>query len=413
MGYATKLASCLSALLVFAVSAMAQKTEPNPLLKMAVRLLTVEANIKSATAALVRETVRRHGELPCPPTLDRIHSRLERATGRVFTLYYLNDREVNAFMTANGDMIVNRGLYEYCGGDEDAIAMAVGHEIGHQVRRHVIENAIHSIILDTTLEAALGKDPNNANIEALLFHTLNSQFSRDQETEADRLGFVYAVRAGYRPEGGLTTMDVLGEVGHRRTEFFDNHPGANDRRHHIESYIQAYRKGVPLDFIAYGKLDKDLEKSVGADPSIVLLDRPLLTVSINAPPTAYTKSIYPRFKVEPHTKGYLSVLVRQPDGKVNVLFPNAYAASAACDDGKAISIPSYEYRDGKHDLVRLRWTGVGEYSYVFMITEKMPDWSFAVDPQASPGEFLEKILGIAEVQGVNILGYGQDSLFVH
>lgn len=407
----SKFAVILAALILCTPTAWCQR-KANPLIVLAVRLATVEAEVKESSFFLVSDSIRTYGELPVPPEVQHAFDRVSRQVPGHFRLHYVNDRSLNAFAVPTGDIVVNRGLYEKTNGDEGAIAMAIGHELTHVVRKHGLHNMVRAAIADAALYAILQNSRSNPRGYVLAFGAILAKFSRDDENEADRFGFVYALQAGYDSAGCIQAIQAICNEGGRKRSFLNDHPDPEKRLKAVEAFAQAYRKGVPLEFIRYGKLDKDLESGIGAPPSLELLSDPSLRVLVNAPPTAFKMSIHPRFKVECEDGGFLSVLVRSPDGGVSCLFPNQYAPDGECQPGASIDIPSYTYRSKQQDLIRLKWDMKGDHQYLFVLSQSAIDWSSVVGKKLGEDEFKESLLNVAEGQGAHVLAYGNETLVV-
>jgi len=384
----------------------------NPLLAMAVRLATLEPQVREASFLIVEDTERRHRPLPVPVSVESAFNRVTRLVPGRFTLHYVDDSSVNAFSVATGDIVVNRGLYEKSDGDEGILAMVIGHEAAHVVRKHSLNRMVKATIADAALYAILSNSRQNKAAFVLAFTAFLARSSRDDEWEAARFGFVYAIQAGYDPESCVAAEELIRREGAENTDFLLSHPGGRVRVEQMRKFAQAYRKGVPLEFIRYGKLDTDLEKGIGELPSLPLLTVPGLSVLVNAPPSAYTMAIHPRFRIETEEEGFLSVLVRAPDGTVGCLFPNQFEPDSACKPGKAIDIPSYDYRSRKKDLIRLRWDMRGDHQYLFVLTDRPVDWAQRVGTRIKQDDFKDALLDTAETQGCRILGHGYETLSV-
>lgn len=66
-----------------------------------------------------------------------------------------------------------------------------------------------------------------------------SELSHRQEFEADKLGYQYAVRAGFKPEGCLTLMNVLNRLPGSQTPG-ETHPAPSDRIAALRSLASQY-----------------------------------------------------------------------------------------------------------------------------------------------------------------------------
>ncbi|MDB5309213.1 MAG: hypothetical protein JWO38_3415 [Gemmataceae bacterium] len=114
-------------------------------------------------------------------------------------------------------------------GDEDRLALVLGHEIGHILKRHVL--------------AARGKTP-------LLEYT----FSREEEEEADAAGLELMVKAGYSFAKGVKMITEMQDLGLDYSSFEGldaTHPSWNDRakrldkeKAHLWKAMSAFNNGV-------------------------------------------------------------------------------------------------------------------------------------------------------------------------
>ncbi len=122
----------------------------------------------------------------------------------VYRFGVLETPDVNAFASPGGYIFITHGALNLME-SESELAGVLGHEVGHVNRRHVIEQirksdqmrAVHDQagISGTVLDQVVGSGAN----------VLFSGLGRNDELEADSLGFEYAASAGYDP-GGLSTF---------------------------------------------------------------------------------------------------------------------------------------------------------------------------------------------------------------
>ena len=74
--------------------------------------------------------------------LEQIYEDLAKVAGVDAILVWSNSPEINAFATHAGEeriVVVHEGLLERFGGDRDAVAAALGHELGHHKADHIRE----------------------------------------------------------------------------------------------------------------------------------------------------------------------------------------------------------------------------------------------------------------------------------
>jgi predicted Zn-dependent protease len=156
------------------------------------------------------------------------------------TMFVVRDGTLNAFALPGGFIGVNYGLVLMTS-SESELAGVVAHEIGHVVQRHVaraVQAQAHTSLttLATMLGAVIiGAVTGNANalpgIIAVGEGSAMQQqinFSRMEETEADRVGISYMAAAGFDPSAmaGVfsTMMRERGIAGDEIPIFLLDHP---------------------------------------------------------------------------------------------------------------------------------------------------------------------------------------------
>lgn len=136
---------------------------------------------------------------------------------------------------------VTYGMLKLVDGDEDMAATVIGHEVGHHIKNHMRQTQNNAIVVDLLstmlgvyLESKIqpkysvqGLGKNIASIGGAL---VSAKFSRDQEREADDLGFQFILDTGYSPEGAVRLSELLKKKGMGGGGlFFDTHPGWEER----------------------------------------------------------------------------------------------------------------------------------------------------------------------------------------
>ena len=152
------------------------------------------------------------------------------------------DRSLNAYATAEGRVVLHRGLAELTAND-DEIALVLAHELGHQVANHpnnTQRNAQVGALLGGVLGGALDMAAAvNGSQTYGSFSRLGSSvglqtgalsYSKEQEREADYLGVVIAYRAGVDLDKARAVMLSLARAsGKRESGTFDSHPMGAER----------------------------------------------------------------------------------------------------------------------------------------------------------------------------------------
>lgn len=187
-------------------------------------------------------------------------------------LYVMNRPFFNASMAPNGYMEVWSGLLLRAE-DEAQLAFVLGHEIGHYSEQHSLDSLratraratgamVASVAIAVVGAAAAANSPTNAGsiadatrvaTDAIYLGTIASLFgfSRENETQADLLGFDHAVAAGYEPNAGHALWSNLvaetrassnPDVRRRETRIsiFNSHPLSNDRLETLQERAQGF-----------------------------------------------------------------------------------------------------------------------------------------------------------------------------
>jgi beta-barrel assembly-enhancing protease len=163
---------------------------------------------------------------------------------------------VNAFATPGGYILITRGLYEILD-NESQLAGVLGHEIGHVIKRHHIDLMQKGNLLSAgarvgqaALESRGGVGrtmvgnlvvPNVADVVA-------KGLDKNAEFDADQLGIVLAVRAGYSPSG---LVEVLQKLQARSSAdpslelLFATHPHPTERLQKIGDLIAPRVSSLP------------------------------------------------------------------------------------------------------------------------------------------------------------------------
>ena len=147
----------------------------------------------------------------------------------------VQDQNVNAFCMPGGKIVVYEGLLPVTQ-DEASLAIVLGHEIAHAVAKHSaeqmskqIKNQYGTQILGQVLNAA-GVSSSTTQIaqviaqKGLQFRSL--KYSRDNESEADHMGLIFAAMAGYDPNVAVTFWQRMSQAtgSSNQSDMFSDHP---------------------------------------------------------------------------------------------------------------------------------------------------------------------------------------------
>ena len=141
-------------------------------------------------------------------------------------LYILDGDDPNAFATKDKDdqniIAINFAMLDLFGDDMHSAAAIIGHELAHLKLNHGEESR----------EA----QKNSINSP---FTAANTKYSRDNEREADYLGVIWAIEAGYDPAGAVRVHEALFKLSRRRSGMFvGSHPSSIERITVLKSLVR-------------------------------------------------------------------------------------------------------------------------------------------------------------------------------
>ena len=190
----------------------------------------------------VEENLRDSGRLVTDSTVTTyvqdIVCRLAGPYCSDFRVYVVQTPHFNASMAPNGLMEVWTGLILRAQ-NEAQLAYVLGHEIGHYLRRHSLQlyNDVRlksDVLIYLSLVAAAAGQGYVGNLAQIAAHGSILAFSRDNEREADEIGFELMVKAGYDPrEAAVIWERLVEEQKAAKTSepfiFFSTHPPTSER----------------------------------------------------------------------------------------------------------------------------------------------------------------------------------------
>lgn len=165
------------------------------------------------------------------------------APGWKWEVNTITSKELNAFCMPGGKIMVYSGLISPLGLSDSEIAIVLGHEIAHALREHSREQVSQAMAAQTAISLGatlLGLGEGSASIANVGYEALiATRFSRNDESEADRIGLELTARAGYDPHAGLTLWQKMMDAsqGGRPPEFLSSHPAQASRVEQIRSLL--------------------------------------------------------------------------------------------------------------------------------------------------------------------------------
>lgn len=192
----------------------------------------------------------------------------------------VQDNNINAFCMPGGKIVVYEGLLPVTK-DEASLAIVLGHEIAHAVAKHSAERLSNQVkqqygsqILSTVLSGA-GASSGLQTISSQVFGLGSSlgsaAYSRNQESEADHLGLIFAAMAGYDPSGAVNFWQRMSQsTGGGSSSLFSDHPSDATRIKNIQGWLpeaQRYYTGKATASTATAKQSYTSTKKKSTTPS--------------------------------------------------------------------------------------------------------------------------------------------------
>ena len=166
----------------------------------------------------------------------------DRIKGYKWEYNLVNSKEVNAWCMPGGKVVVYSGLLPVTQ-NEPSLAIVMGHEIAHAVARHGNERMSQSLIAAAggmALDLYMTQKPEQTRNIFMGLYGIGATggmlaYSRMQETEADKLGLVFAAMAGYDPHVAIGFWERMAQKSH------------SGETSGIDYYIKKYTSTHPPD----------------------------------------------------------------------------------------------------------------------------------------------------------------------
>ncbi len=159
-------------------------------------------------------------------------------TGRKNTTWHfgvLDTEDINAFAAPGGYIFLTKGLYKRLN-NEAELAGVLGHEIAHVTQKHHLKVLKKSSLIGALGQAASSKAKSSDQMVQNLIgngaEIMARGLDKEAEFEADRVGIVFAARAGYDVWGlpnVLQDMAALPAKDNRTSLLYKTHPHPADR----------------------------------------------------------------------------------------------------------------------------------------------------------------------------------------
>ncbi|MES2566738.1 MAG: M48 family metallopeptidase [Bacteroidota bacterium] len=175
----------------------------------------------------------------------------EQLEGFQWSFNVVDEAPVNAWCMPGGKVVVYSGLLPVTQ-DEASLAVVMGHEIAHAVARHGNERMTQGMIVQFGAAAlSIALQQNSALTQTLfqqaygLSTSLGAlKYSRTHETEADKMGLVFAAMGGYNPEAAISFWQRMSQAGSGQNppEFLSTHPSDETRINNLKGFMPEAKK---------------------------------------------------------------------------------------------------------------------------------------------------------------------------
>ena len=170
--------------------------------------------------------------------VSAIGARLTKRSKYTYEFHVAEDTAVNAFALPGGVIVVNTGLIDLTTRAEE-LAGVLAHEVQHVELRHSVRGMVKSLGLRGLFAFATGDIGGSLLGEAVVGMT-GLKFSRDDESEADRLGLDSLIEADIDPSGMPAFFERMStHTPEAPVAFVSSHPSGANREAALRARLSA------------------------------------------------------------------------------------------------------------------------------------------------------------------------------
>lgn len=155
-------------------------------------------------------------------------------------------KTVNAWCMPGGKVAFYTGIMPICK-DEQGVAVVMGHEVAHAIANHGRERMSQGLLANGllgTISGAMGQNPTLTQQVFMQAMGMGTQigmltFSRQHESEADRIGLIFMAMAGYDPHEAPKFWERMTQMsgGQQPPEWLSTHPAHETRIRDLNEQI--------------------------------------------------------------------------------------------------------------------------------------------------------------------------------
>jgi predicted Zn-dependent protease len=179
------------------------------------------------------------------------HKLSKRIAGYKWEFNLVEDNTVNAWCMPGGKVVVYSGILPVTK-TEEGLAVVMGHEIAHAIARHGNERMSQGLaqqVGGASLNIFMqykGMHPSTMNLFNQIYGgaTLGIlKYSRLHESEADKMGLIFAAMAGYNPNEAVPFWQRMGALGGAKPpELLSTHPSDERRVKDLQAFMPTAMK---------------------------------------------------------------------------------------------------------------------------------------------------------------------------
>ncbi len=194
----------------------------------------VESQLGQSTLDRIAAQTPLLNDGPALAMVRDIGERLTRGSRYQYKWYIARDPQVNAYALPGGYVVVNSGLLT-AADDAEEVAGVLAHEVQHVERRHSLKTMAQQLGWSALLALVTG-DISSEWLQ-LAQQLGGLKFSRDHESEADRLGLQALLAAGIDAGGMLRFFRKLQSLDGASISLLSTHPATADRLAALEALL--------------------------------------------------------------------------------------------------------------------------------------------------------------------------------
>ena len=199
-------------------------------------------------------------------------SEYSQVKDRYYNILLIDDDSLNAFAAPGGVIGINGGLFLNAD-NEGQFASVLAHELAHLSQRHFARNVLKSqdsnltsalVMVSSIAIALISNNPNAISVGPAFLQQQNLRYSRLFEKEADRVGFINLINAGYNPKSMGEMFENMNDIrrlsGDLPPEFLLTHPLSSSRISDAFNAAEGIsEEGTKRDSLDFGFMKARLE----------------------------------------------------------------------------------------------------------------------------------------------------------